>query len=284
MVKQQELKKDFLNRNLRYLLFIINAFFNMKINLKDLLQHYTKDDEDFVRKVYNEAEKIYYQDSIKELGFCNPNQIKIVQDICKIFSLNILMDGGYKDAELKNILIFKNNYNYSIDNSILEVIYNKKFNQIKHNQVMGTLYNLGVNSNMIGDIVVSDDGDCQFVVSKNIVETILLMVNKYGNVKVEHKEIKQLTLKPKTLNSNIRSSRSLRLDSICKTVTQISRNKISKEIKKSKVRVNHKMITDVTTLIKEDDMISIEGYGRVIIKKIIPINGKYNIKFETTKI
>ncbi len=255
----------------------------MKIILKDLLQHYAKDDEDFVRKVYNEAEKIYYQDSVKELGFCNPNQIKIVEDISKIFDLNILMDGGYQEAELKNVLIFKTNYNYTIDNSILEVIYNKKFNEIKHNQVMGTLYNLGINSNMIGDIVVSDDGDCQFVVSKNIVETILLMVNKYGNIKIEHREIKELTLKAKALNSNVRSSKSLRLDSICKSVTQISRNKISKEIKKSKVRVNHKMITDITYLIKEEDMISIEGYGRVIIKNIIPVNGKYNIKFETTK-
>ncbi len=256
----------------------------MKINLKDLLQHYTKDDEDFVRKVYNEAEKIYYQDSVKELGFCNPNQQKIVQDISKIFELDILMDGGYQEAELKNILMFKTNYNYTIDNSILEVIYNKKFNEIKHNQVMGTLYNLGINSNMIGDIVVSENGDCQFVVSKNIVDTILIMVNKYGNVKVEHKEIDNITLNPKPLHSKIRSSRSLRLDSICKAVTQISRNKIAKEIKKSKVRVNHKMITDVTFLIQEDDMISIEGYGRMIIKKIIPINGKYNIKFETTKI
>ncbi len=58
---------------------------------------------------------------------------------------------------------------------------------------------------------------------------------------------------------------------------------MSKEIKKSKVRVNHKMITDLTYIIKENDLISIEGYGRVIIDKIIPVNGKFNIKYQTTK-
>ncbi len=255
----------------------------MKINLKDLLQHYTKDDEDLVRKVFNEAEKIFYQDSIKEMGFCNPNEVNIIKDICKIFDLNVLLDGGYENAELKNVLIFKNDYNYSLDICILEVLYNKKFNLIKHNQVMGTLYNLGINSNMIGDIIVSEDGDCQFVVSRNIVDTILLMVSKYGNVKVNHKEIEKVSIKAKPLNSNIRSSRSLRLDSICKSVTQISRTQMAKEIKKSKVRVNHKMITDLTYIINENDLISIEGYGRIIIKKIIPVNGKFNIKYQTTK-
>ncbi len=255
----------------------------MKINLKDLLQHYTKDEEDLVRKVYNEAEKIYYQDSVKELGFCNPNEINIIKDICKIFDLNMIADGGYKDAELKNTIIFKTDYNYEVDISILELLYNKKFNQIKHNQVMGTLYNLGINNNLIGDIIVSQEGDCQYVISNQVLDTILLMVNKYGNVKVSHKIVEEISIKPKPLNSKIRSSKSLRLDSICKAVTQISRNQMTKEIKKSKVRVNHKLITNLTYPIKEGDLLSIEGYGRIIIKKIIPVNGKYNIRYDTTK-
>lgn len=254
----------------------------MKVKLQDILQHYTKQEEGFVRKIYNEVEKVYYQESSNDLGFLNPNEIKIVEEITRLFNVKLKTHGGYNEAELKKTVIFNHDYPVDIDICVLEVEYNKKFNTVKHNQIMGTLYNLGIKESMIGDIIVSEEGDCQIVISGDIKDTILLSVKRYGKVPVKHKQVNDVSIKAKSLTNKIRSSKSLRLDSICKSISMISRNKMVEKIKKNKVRVNHKVIDDVTYLIKEGDLISIESYGRVLIENLEFKNGKYNVKFKTT--
>lgn len=255
----------------------------MDKKLYNIIQHYTEQEEAFVRRIWNNVEDVYYNYAIKEIGFCNPNEIKIIQEIVKLFEVTLTINGGYAQAELQNVIVYSPEYEIDNQVCVYELKYNTKFNELEHRHVMGTLYNQGISERLLGDIIISEDKRCQIIVAKELADTLPLLVLKYSNIKVSYEELSQVSIEAKPLSNGIRSARSLRLDAICKSVSQISRNQMVKEIKKGNIAVNHKVIVDLKYQIKENDLLSIKGYGRVTIKKIIPVNGKYNIKYSSTK-
>ncbi len=255
----------------------------MDKKLYNILQHYNDQEQSFVRKIWNSSEDVVFKNNIVQVGFCNPNECKIIEEISSLFNIKVLQNGGYEKAELKNVILLNKDIEITNDVCLFEIKYNTKFNELTHRQIMGTLYNQGISERLLGDIIVSSDKRCQFIVANELKDVLEIMVLKIGSIPVKYELINEITIEPKKLNSKIRSSRSLRIDAICKSISFISRNKIAKDILKGYVSVNHKVIKDLKYEIKEEDLISIKGHGRIIIKKIIPVNGKYNIKFETTK-
>lgn len=247
-----------------------------------ILQHYTESEETFVRNVFHYFEEVSLYEYPKDLGFCDPNEYKILNDLNKHFNLKLLSDGGYADAERKKVVIMPRVYSFEPEIVMFELEYNLKFNKLEHKHIMGALYNLGISERLIGDIIVSEEGRVQLIVSSEIEEILPLIQLRYGKIPVKYKRIDQISIVSIAPKYAIRSSKTKRLDSICKAITHNSRTSMSKEIRKGNVAVNHKQIKDPIKQIMVNDLVSIKGYGRATIVDIIPVNGKYNIKYLTT--
>lgn len=255
------------------------------ITLSNILQHYAKAEEGFVRLVYNGLEEVKYNYLEKHFYFLDPNELGIVEQLAKSFGVNLVIDGGYEDSELKYVIAYNEEMGYVPEAKLLvyELKYNRKFNNLLHKQVMGTLYNSGIDVSLIGDIVVSDDSRVQFVLSQDLEEILRLTVLKYANIKVEYVKEDTVSIVPKDMKRKVYSAKSLRLDAISKMLSKISRTKMSKNIIKGDVRVNHKVIVDPKFEIKEGDLVSIRGSGRFLIYQIVPVNNKYNILYDEQK-
>lgn len=251
-------------------------------SLSNILQHYSTYDESFIRLIYNSMENTQFNFIIKEIGFCNPAEYKIITELLPIFNISHIAQGGYSEAELKYVIFYPHDFTPELKLSLIEIKYNRKFNNLEHKHIMGTLYNQGINPRLIGDIIINSDNRCQLIITEELENILLVMLNKINNIPVKYEKIDNISITNKELFANIRSSSGLRLDSICKMITRISRNKISLDIKKGLVQVNHFIITDTKYIVQENDLISIRGFGRVKINEIIPVNKKYNIKYGST--
>lgn len=250
--------------------------------LRNLLQHYNESEEQFVRNVYHFFEEVKLYEYPKPLGFCDPNQQRILSEINKHFDLEIKVEGGYPSAERQSVTIAPSGYQLETNICCFELVYNRKFNRLEHKHIMGTLYNMGISESLIGDIIVSSEGRVQICVGNELRENLPLLQSRYGNTPVQYQLIDKIGIEGKAPSVGIRSSKTLRLDSICKGITHNSRTGMSKEIRKGNVFVNHKQEKDPIYKVGIGDLISIRGYGRAQVIDIIPVNGKYNIKFTTT--
>lgn len=247
-----------------------------------LLQHYTDSEETFVRNVFHYFEEVSLYEYPKDLGFCDPNEIKIVNELNSHFNLRVTTNGGYEGCERSKVMIMPMSYDLLPEITLYELSYNLKFNKLEHKHIMGALYNLGINERLIGDIIVSSEGRVQIIISNEIADSLPLLQLRYANIPVKYQLIDAITIESKAPKYAIRSSRTKRLDSVCKAVTHNSRSVMSKEIKKGNVYLNHKQIKDPIKQVEIGDLLSVRGYGRAEIIDIIPVNGKFNIKYMTT--
>lgn len=247
-----------------------------------ILQHYNESEETFVRNVFHSLEDVVAYNYPKDLGFCNPNEIKIIEELNKHFQLDIKSNGGYQFAERKKIVVQPKEYQVIPEITIYELLYNRKFNSLEHKHIMGSLYNLGINERLIGDIIVSEDARVQLIICNTLSENLPLLQTKFGKVSVEYKKVDEVTITNKKLKNMVRSSKTKRLDSVCKSIVKSSRTQMGKEIKKGNISLNYKVVKDQTTIVNVGDILSVRGYGRATIIDIIEENGKYNIKYLTT--
>ncbi len=250
--------------------------------LYKLLQHYNESEETFVRNVFHYFEEVALYEYPKEIGFCDPNEVKILNELNGHFNIQVVTNGGYENSERVNVMIMPNSYDMQPEVTLYELEYNLKFNKLEHKHIMGALYNLGISERLIGDIIVSEEGRVQIIISTEMRDNLPLLQHRYGNIPVKYKLIDEITIEGKAPKYAIRSSKTKRLDSICKAVTHNSRTQMAKEIKKGNVYLNHAQIKDPIKQVEIGDLLSVRGYGRAEIIDIIPVNGKFNIKYMTT--
>lgn len=250
--------------------------------LSSILQHYNSSEETFVRNTYHHFEEASLYEYPKNLGFCDPNELRIIKELNKHFNMQIHANGGYSKSERSKVMIMPSSYQMEPEIAIYELVYNLKFNKLEHKHIMGTLYNLGVAERLIGDIIVSSEGRVQIVICNELSDNLPLLQTRYANIPVKYEKIDEVSIVAKAPSYAIRSSKTKRLDSICKAITHNSRTSMAKEIKKGNVYVNHQQVKEPIKQIEIGDLVSIRGYGRAEITDIIPVNGKYNIKYLTT--
>lgn len=150
---------------------------------------------------------------------------------------------------------------------------------IKHSDVLGALFGCGFSYSMLGDIFILEDQIYITNLKKYdfLLETSLI---KIGSKTIQLEKIKnfpQITRKFKNISI---SANSARLDLIISKLLKLSRKDTLEYMKKKKILLNYSEINKVVNL-KEKDILSIEGYGKVIINEIL--DSKNNIRINIKK-
>lgn len=189
--------------------------------------------------------------------------------------------GGYEGSERKKAKIISNEY-YDIDYDIvcLRAVYNNKFNKIEHRNVLGTVHNLGINFNRVGDIVVSESSIYIFV-DREIADFIKMELTKIGRVNLEFKEVSELDIdiKKEFQDFEIVTS-SFRIDSIVAKITNKSRSRIKEFLEQEFVKLNHVIVKNGEKNCSVEDILSIRKYGRFTIKSFE--QNKRSLKYRIT--
>ena len=202
-------------------------------------------------------------------------------------NLKYFSSGGYRDAERKMFCFCGD---YSLDNED-EIDYpisclhikpkNPKFSDsLTHRDILGAVLNLGIERNKIGDIIMENNEAYLFCCS-SIYDYIINQLTKVKHTMVSTSliDIRDFTYKP-NLKPVTGTVSSVRLDSILAVAFNGSRSSLCGLIEGGKVFVNGKNILYNSYNLKENDIVSVRGYGRFIYAGTLnqTKKGRYMVK------
>lgn len=180
--------------------------------------------------------------------------------------------GGYAEAERKVIAfspmaeIEKEEYEIMM----LEIApaHMKFADQLTHRDFLGAILNLGIERGRIGDILLKDNNGYVFtdpMIGEYIASSLTRI--KHTTVTCTLKAVEEVDIKPeyKEMNTTISATR---LDAIIAAAFKTSRSSMTGLIAAGKVFVNGKLIESNSYVLKEEDIVSVRGFGKFIFKGI----------------
>ncbi len=207
--------------------------------------------------------------------FLDPREVFEYQNIYS--NVPYYLDGGFENAERKILVIGKDEKdkkdNYII---LLKIISREK---MSHRDVLGSLLGTGIKRDVVGDIALVDNFAYVYV-TKDISKYIIQNLESVGREKVKVEIVKsdekvEIVDTSKEINTTLSS---LRIDSAISACYGLSREVSVELIKNNKVKLNYVEITNVSKSIKENDLISVRGYGRFVILKVVGETRKSRIR------
>lgn len=205
------------------------------------------------------------------VGFLDERQAVLAQTVAQRFGCAFFLGwGGYKEAERTVFGVFPEEPDaeaFPIQPITLRF---RKQDTLTHRDFLGSLMALGIKREVLGDILV-EEGRCVLFVLSEMASYIVSQVEKVGRVGVkcllgmEGKLPAGRKVEPK--EGVVASSR---LDCVVAFAANESRSIAVKMIQGGLVSVNHEVCTNVSYTIKEEDKLSIRGWGRGIIAQFGP--------------
>lgn len=263
----------------------------MKFEDKKLLQHFAKEEADFVEKIVDLCYQVEETYSYRLTTFCNPKQEEIARSVASHFQLNTFSSREILSTEFSRMIIAPVYYDLDkedYDIMSLEILYPKKFHSISHSQILGTLLNqLGMKRQFLGDILIEDERVLVFL-DKKFGQLAQREISKISRVPVKWQEVDWTRLvldKPEEgqLREVILSS--LRLDKVVAVAFKLSRATAVKLIDSNQVKLDYIETNQAAKILEEGQLISVRGFGRVRLKEMLGYSkqGKYKIAIEVIR-
>ncbi|MBR0365625.1 MAG: hypothetical protein IJH94_02345 [Clostridia bacterium] len=195
-------------------------------------------------------------------------QALIVDELIFPYGYNVMLYGGFDDAEKKIIGVFPeweepDSSAFPIRCIKIEGGFSRK---LTHRDYLGTIMALGIVPSRLGDIVVGE-GYAYVFIHEDVYEFVRDNIKKIGREGVKVTDITNhdgITIERqyKTIGTVCASDR---LDAVTAAAANISRAQASALISDGLVKLNHRVITKTAEKIKEGDLLSIRGSGRFLV-------------------
>ena len=198
--------------------------------------------------------------------FLDGAQLRIIEENVNFFGYNVEVFGGYEEAERKILGVFPQwlqSEDLEFPISVLKIT-SGIGKTLNHRDYLGTLMAQGIDRSKMGDIIV-DSHIAYVFVCEDIAAYLKDNIQKIGNkgVKIETARVEDVKIpEPKTQEINSVCA-SLRLDAVVSAICNISRTKAAEIIKAGYVKVNHIECENVSYTVRENELLSIRGFGRV---------------------
>lgn len=233
--------------------------------LNHYIMHFPGEDA-FIQKMMGVKKQLEQRGGTYISKFCTPYQQSILTSMFN-GSFHVTFMGGFDEAERKIALISEEEL---IEDhlSIVELSFHKKFGVVRHQDILGAILALGIERDLIGDIVV---GEQIFIVMQKSIEAFILSeLKQVGRVHVRLHPVYSVVYEQKPLESIKIIVSSYRVDKIVSEVYRVKRPDVQRLIERGDVKVNHRVITDDAMLLSVHDLIAVKHYGRF---KLVSVEG-----------
>ena len=228
-----------------------------------------RDEELFIKRIKELAYQADTRGHTTLTGFLNLNEYNLfLNHLKELPNTSYNFWGGYEGADRKRLAFYQtedilaDEYNISI---IKIRPNNAKFaDNLTHRDFLGALVNLGIDRSKLGDILIKDNIGYLFsegTISSYIVDSLTKI--KHTNVTCIPLQLEEIDITPSyqeikgTISSN-------RLDAILALALRSSRSSITGLIAGGKVFINSRLVTQNSTILRENDIISVRGHGKYI--------------------
>lgn len=263
-------------------------------------------DRTVINKYKNEKDRLLISKLIDKIKFCETkNKIqttdfldqmeqKLIENFLKSQKVtNYFYAGGLEEAERKMLIIYPEklrNIIYDIDlneyiRTIRITLPNEMKGEYSHRNYLGGLMKLGIAREKVGDILVDENGADILIMPE--VEKFLLnnipSLTRFSKSRIEKlnlDELRKIEIKKEIIKITVSS---MRIDNVVAELARCSRGKANEILEQERVLVNYEIIKKSSKEVKENDIITIRGKGRFIIKNIVGNTRKGRIFLEIEK-
>ena len=195
--------------------------------------------------------------------FLSPPEAAQAQHIARERRTGVTLSGGYQGAE-RVIACFHlpgETLDFPID--CLRIAWDVRYGRADHRALLGSVLALGIERSLVGDIVLQEEA-AFLLAAREMAPFIADNLQSSGRVTVKATVLDEIPpLSPKEGNLFRVTVASLRLDAVLSAGLNLSRSRASALIVSGQVQVNHHLELRTDTQLKEGDLLSIRGFGRL---------------------
>lgn len=238
-----------------------------------MIRYYRGAGEDIlVTRLIDWAEQVQKHKRPKTGIFLDPRGREIAETVGNLFSdIEVLFDGGYKGAERERIVFTYIDFHGEPDFGIesIQIQWDSRYDRLGHRDVLGALMGQGIERELLGDIIMK--GDSAIILGdRQIIKYIQDQMSQVGSANVTterypREEIEPREEKVKEIRTTVAS---LRLDSIAAVGFSTSRSKMANDIESERLKLNWQEVKSPSRSVKEGDVISCRGKGRLEVTEI----------------
>lgn len=222
----------------------------------------------------------HFERKLDELGgkqeyatpFFDPRQLELAETaLQKRKDLSYTVFGGHSRAERNSLNIYSAQKQGELPPvRAVMVKWNSEENELSHRDLLGAILSLGLRRDQIGDILMLQDSCAAVMVSASKAEYIALNLVRAGSVTVSCSvnEAEELSLSGDEGKEIKGTVASLRIDAVLALGFGISRSRVVLLVKGGVVRVNWRPVSSPSQLLKEGDMLSLKGRGRLLVSAV----------------
>ncbi len=202
----------------------------------------------------------------------------------------LIFFGGYSDCDYKcagffpSFLFYDESYDALSDFPVVAILAKGSgFRKLSHRDFLGSLMSLGIKREVIGDIVVSDDGFSAYIFClEKTGDYILSYFTSVANDKIVCSKCKNhdVIIPPKKFQVINTTVHSARVDALICACFNLSREQADKLIAAGLVSVNHTVCTDKSRQCNENTTVSVRHHGKFSLNKIGDKNKRDRLKIE----
>lgn len=225
------------------------------------------DEELFKKRIKELSHRAYERSYSTFSDFLNLDEISTLLTLR--LESNFRLFGGYENAD-RCVAGFGDdvdNLHFPIICVKIEPSLQKFADRLNHRDFLGALMNLGINRNTLGDIVINNNTGylfCLESISRYITENL----NRVRHTTVKCEMINDIpefiSSEPEPQEITISSQRA---DVVVSAVFRISRSQAAQLFNQEKVFINSGTAYKESLTLKENDTVSVRGYGKFIFSK-----------------
>ena len=224
----------------------------------------------FKKRIESAIERSY-MGNVVLLPFLDETYGAILEEMCKYQKAPFEKYGKIINADRNRYILSQ--YDVSDDEFkivVYKIKYNKKYYEINHRNVLGSLMGLGIKRESLGDIVINN-GDVYIACTEEISKFIESEFKFVGKAPIELEEYNERIENVIRYEDKNYFISSLRIDCVISAIYGISRSEAQELIIEGLVQVNHIINMNVSHVLKIDDIVSVRHKGKF---KVTALNGK----------
>ncbi len=245
----------------------------MTLNKEKLLSHVRDQDaKQVLVKILDRIEICLKRASIETTDFLDPYHLDLAKGILPGLAVSWSYTGGIPHAERCKLVIgpsFREISPQDAGVTILAISSNSDFQTLSHRDYLGSLLGLGIRREKTGDILVTPD-QAWVALDQDIAGFVISNLQRVGKVPVRIQQVppEAVSLPPESYKEIKATVPSLRLDAVAGEGFALSRSKIAAIIEAGKVKVNWRPVDQTSYPVKQEDVISCRGLGRIILAEV----------------
>ncbi|GAA0177250.1 hypothetical protein SH2C18_05160 [Clostridium sediminicola] len=216
--------------------------------------------------------------------FLTPRIWRVVEQMHDRLPCEVKFEGVFSEAERKYAIIRPYSildFNESMPIKVLRIKKQSKYNKLYHRNYLGSLVHLGLKREVFGDLIIDED-KCYCPVIEKVSDFVRVNLDKINNVpvKVNLLDINTDELPEYSFFEKVISVPSLRLDAIIAASFNIPRGNAVATINGGGAFINYKKNYKNDYKIKENDIITLRGKGKLVVKDVIGQTKKGKLKLK----